>query len=232
MIIMNHKVFVKFYHFTFQMPWWLYKYVCLPTCKIITQPSLCALFLQRQKRRKVIRPLLQSSCGHLLCNDPRPRRFVAKLGWNEWKVGQKWPVLQLRNSSLKLCKCWLLGFCVCYAWPKLMQNKTCSWTCHIVMKEMRITDANGTSWCILRSMMTIGMMVTVIYGDGDVAGGSKDLQLCEAKCQGELILMLETGHVWPASVIFWHCQDMTTIGISLELPCNKHLRVLQLVPKK
>jgi len=51
-------------------------------------------------------------------------------------------------------------------------------------------------------MMTIGMMVTVIYGDGDVAGGSKDLQLCKAKCQGELILMLETGHVWPGSVIF------------------------------
>ena len=43
--------------------------------------------------------------------------------------------------------------------------------------------------------------------------GSAALQ--KAKCQGELILMLETGHVWPGSVIFWHCQDMTTIGISM-----------------
>ena len=81
-IILNHKVFVKFYHFTFQMPWW--------PVRSCTQPSLCALFLQ-WPGRKVIRPLLQSSCGHLLCNDPRPRRFLAKLGWNKWKVGQKWP---------------------------------------------------------------------------------------------------------------------------------------------
>lgn len=139
---MNHRVVVKFYYLTFQMPWWLYKYACLPTCKIITQPSLCALFLQRPGR-KVIRPLLQSSCGHLLCNDPRPRRFLAKLGWNKWKVGQKWPFCSSETHLWSFANVRSLVFvllCVTEVnarWDTLMNMS------NIVMKEMMIMDDNG-----------------------------------------------------------------------------------------
>lgn len=59
----------------------------------------------------------------------------------------------------------------------------------------------------------------------------KDLQLCKAKCQGELILMLETGHVWPGSLRVWH-EWYDNHRNFHACTCNKHCRVLQIVPKK